>query len=118
MSTADELRKKYLKNPPEGSSKEEIEQMDDEDLLDLEYFMNEVIFDESPLGFILDDLQTMETVKVKCVKCKRTELVPKKALDNLVLDFPNTDVSIPCPYCLDSMLPTNYTDPNGKKYHS
>ena len=94
MSSADELRKKYLRNPPEGSSKEEIEQMDDE------------------------DLQTMETVKVKCSICKHTELVPKKALDNLVLDYPNTEVSIPCPYCFASMIPTNYTNPNGKKDQS
>ena len=35
------LREKYIQNPPEGMSAEEIREMDDEDLLDMDYFMHE-----------------------------------------------------------------------------
>ena len=36
-----EIRKKYLKRPPEGFSKKEIQQMTDEEILDMNYFLNE-----------------------------------------------------------------------------
>ncbi|MFI3214723.1 MAG: hypothetical protein R3Y24_15520 [Eubacteriales bacterium] len=36
-----ELRKKYIKNPPEGMTKSDIRTMSDEDLLDMDYFLNE-----------------------------------------------------------------------------
>ena len=36
-----EIRKKYLKLPPEGFSKKEIQQMTDEEILDMDYFLNE-----------------------------------------------------------------------------
>lgn len=36
-----EIRKKYLKHPPEGFSKKEIQQMTDEEILDMDYFLNE-----------------------------------------------------------------------------
>lgn len=36
-----EIRKKYLKCPPEGFSKKEIQQMTDEEILDMDYFLNE-----------------------------------------------------------------------------
>lgn len=36
-----EIRKKYLKRLPEGFSKKEIQQMTDEDILDMDYFLNE-----------------------------------------------------------------------------
>ncbi len=41
MSTVDDLRKKYVDNPPEGYSSEEIARMSDEDILDMDYFLNE-----------------------------------------------------------------------------
>ena len=37
----DELRKYYMENPPEGYSSEEISQMTDDDILDMDYFLNE-----------------------------------------------------------------------------
>lgn len=35
------LREKYMQCPPEGMSADEIRGMDDEDLLDMDYFMHE-----------------------------------------------------------------------------
>lgn len=41
MDNVDELRKKYMDNVPEGYSKDEISRMSDEDILDMDYFLNE-----------------------------------------------------------------------------
>ena len=41
MEDVNELRRKYLKNVPEGYTKSEIEKMSDEDILDMDYFLNE-----------------------------------------------------------------------------
>lgn len=38
---AKELREQYIKNPPEGMTSDEVLDMDDEDLLDMEYFSHE-----------------------------------------------------------------------------
>lgn len=35
------LRNKYIKNPPEGMTAEDIKNMSDDDLLDMDYFLNE-----------------------------------------------------------------------------
>ena len=35
------IREQYAANPPEGYTSEEIREMDDEDLLDMDYFLNE-----------------------------------------------------------------------------
>ena len=37
----EELRKKYIKNPPEGTTSEDIRHMSGDDLLDMDYFLNE-----------------------------------------------------------------------------
>ena len=37
----EELRKKYLDNPPEGMTSEDIRNMSEDDLLDMDYFLNE-----------------------------------------------------------------------------
>ena len=37
----EELRKKYIENPPEGMTSEDIRRMSEEDLLDMDYFLNE-----------------------------------------------------------------------------
>lgn len=37
----DELRKYYMKHPPEGYTDEEISRMSDDDILDMDYFLNE-----------------------------------------------------------------------------
>ena len=35
------LRKKYMYNPPEGMTSEDIRRMSEEELLDMDYFLNE-----------------------------------------------------------------------------
>lgn len=35
------LRNKYIQNPPEGMTSEDIKKMSDDDLLDMDYFLNE-----------------------------------------------------------------------------
>ncbi len=40
-SEIEELRKKYIANPPEGMTSRDIRRMSEEDLLDLDYFLNE-----------------------------------------------------------------------------
>ena len=45
MRDIDILRKKYMQNPPEGYTKKDIEKMRDNDLLDMDYFLNEEEYD-------------------------------------------------------------------------
>ena len=40
-SNTEELRKNYIENPPEGVTSEDIRQMSEDDLLDMDYFLNE-----------------------------------------------------------------------------
>ena len=40
-SNTEKLRKKHMDNPPEGLSSEDIRNMSDDDLLDMDYFLNE-----------------------------------------------------------------------------
>ena len=35
------LRKKYMDNPPEGMTSEDIRRMSEDDILDMDYFLNE-----------------------------------------------------------------------------
>ena len=37
----EELRKKYIKNPPDGMTSKDVCEMSDEALLDMDYFLNE-----------------------------------------------------------------------------
>lgn len=37
----EKLRKKYMDNPPEGITSEDIRLMSEDDLLDMDYFLNE-----------------------------------------------------------------------------
>ena len=37
----EELRKKYIQNPPEGMDADDIRSMSGDDLLDMDYFLNE-----------------------------------------------------------------------------
>jgi len=37
----DEIRSKYISNPPEGMTAEDIRSMSDGDLLDMDYFLND-----------------------------------------------------------------------------
>ncbi len=43
---AEKLRKKYMDDPPEGMTSEDIRRMSEEDLLDMDYFLNE----DDPFG--------------------------------------------------------------------
>lgn len=38
---AEELRKKYIQNPPEGMTADDVRNMSDNDLLDMDYFLHE-----------------------------------------------------------------------------
>ena len=40
------LRKKYMDNPPEGLTSTDIRHMSEEDLLDMDYFLNEEDLDD------------------------------------------------------------------------
>lgn len=37
----EELRKKYIENPPEGMTSKDIRCMSEDELLDMDYFLNE-----------------------------------------------------------------------------
>ena len=48
---SDEIKNKYIKNPPEGMAADDIRHMSEDDLLDMDYFLNEDdVFDEGFLG--------------------------------------------------------------------
>ena len=50
----EELRKKYIENPPEGMTSEDIRHMSEDDLLDMDYFLNEDDpFDDLNLTIVL-----------------------------------------------------------------
>ena len=38
---SDEIRDKYIANPPEGMTADDIRHMSEDDLLDMDYFLNE-----------------------------------------------------------------------------
>lgn len=38
---SDEIRNKYIKNPPEGMTADDIRRMSEDNLLDMDYFLNE-----------------------------------------------------------------------------
>lgn len=42
----EKLRIKYTQNPPEGMTSSQVEQMSDDDLLDMDYFLNEDLDDD------------------------------------------------------------------------
>ena len=41
-----ELREKYISNPPEGMTSADIRHMSEEDLLDMDYFLNDDELDD------------------------------------------------------------------------
>ena len=40
---SDEIRNKYIQNPPEGMTADDIRHMSEDDLLDMDYFLNETM---------------------------------------------------------------------------
>lgn len=47
---AEELRKRYIQNPPEGMTSSDIEHMSVGDLLDMHYFLTEEDDDDGDFG--------------------------------------------------------------------
>ena len=45
-SNIEELRKKYIANPPEGMTSKDIRNMSEDELLDMDYFLNEDELDD------------------------------------------------------------------------
>ena len=41
QSNLEELRKKYMDNPPEGMTSKDIRNMSEDELLDMDFFLNE-----------------------------------------------------------------------------
>lgn len=53
--TIEELKEKYLKNPPEGMTAQLVKNMSDSDLLDMHYFLTEdEYFDGDEEGFYIN----------------------------------------------------------------
>lgn len=52
----EELRQKYINNPPEGMSKKDIKNMSDDDLLDMDYFLHE----DDDIFNNLDDIDVVD----------------------------------------------------------
>lgn len=117
LSKADELRKKYMNNPPIGYSKKDVSRMSDDELLDMDYFLNEDISDI--FGFPSSNSSILENVQFKCKNCGCIEYIPKNVVDSLDanfggLDFPPT---FSCEKCfIGTMFPVNYKSPRGVIY--
>ena len=56
QTNIEELRKKYINNPPEGLTSKDIRSMSDEELLDMDYFLNEDDLFDDEAG-VEDDLR-------------------------------------------------------------
>ena len=46
MPDIEVLRKKYMENPPEGMTSRDIRNMSEDDLLDMDYFLNDYELDD------------------------------------------------------------------------
>ena len=57
----EELRKKYMENPPEGLTSQDIRNMSEDALLDMDYFLNEDELDDEfgEEGFYIFSLLTL-----------------------------------------------------------
>ena len=53
MDGIEELRKKYMKNPPEGFTAKEIEKISAEDILDMDYFLMNNLYTLSKGSFLM-----------------------------------------------------------------
>lgn len=118
MSTVDEIRKKYMDNPPIGYSKKDVSKMSDDDLLDMDYFMNED-FIEDILGFHSSNSCILEAIQFKCKNCGCLEYIPKNIVDSLDAQFggSNFPPTFSCEKChTGTMFPINYKSPRGIVY--
>lgn len=55
MPDIEKIRKKYIDNPPEGMTSQDIRFMSEDDILDMDYFLNddELDYDFSEEGFYI-----------------------------------------------------------------
>lgn len=117
LSKVNELRKKYLDNPPIWYSKKDVSKMSDDELLDIDYFLNEDLSDI--FGIPSPNSCALEAIQFKCKNCGCIEYIPKNIVDSLDaqfggLDFPPT---FSCEKCnTGTMFPVNYKSPIGIVY--
>ena len=62
-SNIEELRKKYMDNPPEGMTSKDIRNMSEDELLDMDFFLNEddLFADEAGVAVSYTHLRAHET---------------------------------------------------------
>ena len=70
-----ELREKYISNPPEGMTSEDIRHMSEDDLLDMDCFLNEDVFgddfgEEEDGAVTVRDRDTMQQERIKIADLK------------------------------------------------
>ena len=117
MSKASELRKKYMDNPPIGYSRKDVSKMSDDELLDMDYFLNEDL--EDIFGIPSSNSCILEGVQFKCKNCGCTEYIPKNIVDSLDSQFGGADFppTFSCEKChTGTMYPVNYKSPRGIVY--
>lgn len=117
MKKVDELRKKYLDNPPTGYSRKDVSKMTDDELLDMDYFLNEDLGDI--FGFPSSTSCVLEAVQFKCKKCGCLEYIPKNVVDSLDSSFggPDFPPTFSCEKCkTGTMFPVDYKSPRGIVY--
>lgn len=117
MKKVDELRKKYLDNPPTGYSRKDVSKMSDDELLDMDYFLNEDLGDI--FGFPSSAFCVLEAVQFKCKKCGCLEYIPKNVVDSLDSSFgdPDFPATFSCEKCkTGTMFPVDYKSPRGIVY--
>ena len=66
----EELRRKYINNPPEGLTPEDIRRMSEGDLLDMDYFLNEDQFEFRCIAPINNDEEEPEKPSKKTKKSR------------------------------------------------
>ena len=119
MSKANELRKKYMDNPPEGYTKRDFTIMSDEELLDMDYFLNEDVFDvDEDHYFGINPSEHSDCIDFKCNKCGKIQKFPKQAAENLISDFGSDPrvLQLICNKCDGYISPVNFTASNGITY--
>ena len=53
QSNIEKKKKKYMANPPEGMTSRDIQNMSDDELLDMDYFINDDELDDDEEGFVI-----------------------------------------------------------------
>ena len=76
---SDEIRNKYIQNPPEGMTADDIRHMSEDDLLDMDYFLNE---DESLVKTFLELKASISS------KTYRLLVVPAKLRALFISSYP------------------------------